>query len=335
MILVVDDNSTNLLLMSTLAAKASGEKAQSFLDPIEALAFCDSTTPDLVFVDYMMPKLDGLKFIELFRQKPNCQNVPVVMVTAANEADVRQKALILGATEFLGKPIDNLEFKLRAKNLLDLRKAINHLDEQVRIATATLESREAEMMAAIASAAEFRDPETGAHTQRVGRYAHLIAKGLGVREPYLGDILKAAPMHDLGKLGIPDSILLKPGKLTPEEFALMMTHPAIGAKIANKSASRVMKLAAEISLTHHEKFDGSGYPRSLVGDEIPLSGRIVALADVFDALTTVRPYKNAWPIEEARTWMLERVGAHFCPKCSKVFFEHWDDVLAIREELPD
>lgn len=335
MILVVDDNSTNLLLMSTLASQACGEKAKTFEDPLAALDWCDANTPDLVFVDYMMPGANGHEFIERFRLKPNCSAVPVVMVTALDEAAVRQKALLLGATEFISKPIDNSEFKLRAKNLLMLRRAMNGLEQRVREATQALEVREAELMAAISQAAEFRDPETGAHTIRVGRYAHLTARALGIADPYLADILKAAPMHDLGKIGIPDAILLKPGKLDEREFAVMRTHPALGAKIAMRSGSPVMKLAAEISLNHHEKFDGSGYPRGLSGENIPISGRLVAIADVFDALTTARPYKEAWPVERAREWMLSQVGTHFCPKCAGAFFAHWDEVLAIMAEFPD
>lgn len=335
MILIVDDNSTNVLLMSALAAKVGSEKPVSFLDPLKALEWCDSNTPDLVFVDYMMPEINGHVFIERFRSKPNCESVPVVMVTAHDEGSVRHKALELGATDFLAKPIDNAEFKLRAKNLLALRLAMVDMQKQVRLASAALEAREAEMMEAMAQAAEFRDPETGAHTRRVGHYAHLLARALGVGEPYLSDILKAAPMHDLGKIGIPDSILLKPGKLTEAEFATMMQHPAIGHRIASKSASPIMKLAAEISLTHHEKFDGSGYPKGLSGEAIPLSGRLVALADVFDALTTQRPYKSAWPVDDAKAWIIERAGLHFCPKCVKAFEENWLEVLAIRARFPD
>ena len=335
MILIVDDNSTNLLLMSALAAKVSSEKPISFLDALNALEWCDAHTPDLVFVDYMMPKINGHVFIERFRSKPNCESVPVVMVTAHDEGSVRHKALEFGATDFITKPIDNAEFKLRAKNLLALRLSMLDMQKQVRLGTAALEAREAEMMEAMAQAAEFRDPETGAHTRRVGHYAHLLASALGVGEPYLSDILKAAPMHDLGKIGIPDSILLKPGKLTESEFATMMEHPAIGHRIASKSASPIMKLAAEISLTHHEKYDGSGYPKGLCGEAIPLSGRLVALADVFDALTTQRPYKSAWPVEEAKAWIVERSGVHFCPKCVKAFEENWTEVLGIRDRFPD
>lgn len=335
MILVVDDNATNLLLMSTLARKVCPKGVVTFADPVAALDWCQTHSADLVIVDYMMPHIDGHEFIERFRRVPNSLHTPVVMVTAADESPVRQRALTLGATDFISKPIDNAEFVLRTKNLLALSQAMSNMSRQVRMATAELETREAQMVEAISQAAEFRDPETGAHTQRVGRYAHLIALRLGIQEPYLSDILKAAPMHDLGKIGVSDAILLKPGKLTVEEFQDMKKHPEFGFKIANKSASPIMKLAAEISLSHHEKFDGSGYPHGLAGEAIPLSGRIVALADVFDALTTTRPYKKPWSVEDAQTYMKGQVGSHFCPRCSEAFFSSWSEVLEIKKSLPD
>lgn len=330
-IIVVDDNASNRLLLSTLATRLTDDVV-SFANPLEALDWCDKQTPDLVILDYLMPELDGHSFISRFRAKPYCASVPLIMATVSDQSDIRRKAFELGATEFLTKPIDTIEFHLRVRNLLTLRQAQLTLEENVQTAYHRLETREAEILATIAQAAEFHDSETGAHTRRVGLYSELIAHALGIPEPFPSDLCKTAPMHDLGKIGIPDSILLKPGKLTPEEMKIMRTHPEIGARIAGKSEFPLMKLAAEISLSHHERFDGTGYPRALMGEDIPLSGRIVAIADVFDALTTERSYKEAWPLEKVQQFLVDNTGSHFCPKCIAAFLSVWDDALHIKNQ---
>lgn len=340
---IVDDNEINLALFSELAQGVDTDlEVQSFADPRMALAHCQTSMPDLMLVDFMMPDMDGHQLIEAIRALPGSADVPIVMVTAAEERRIRQRALELGATDFLTKPIDPNEVKARLRNLLELRR--NHLRlydrnawlaEEVRKATRTVLAREEELIFRLAKAAEFRDPETGGHIHRMAHYSHLIARRLAQPERYCEHILLAAPMHDVGKLGIADGILLKPGRLNPDEFDMMKRHAEIGHSILTGSSSRVIQLAAEIAISHHEKYDGSGYPRGLKGEAIPLSGRIVAVADVFDALTSARPYKQPWPLEEARQFLAQNAGTHFDPGCVAAFLESWDDVLRVRSRFAD
>ncbi|MEY2632931.1 MAG: hypothetical protein RIR00_1585, partial [Pseudomonadota bacterium] len=210
-----------------------------------------------------------------------------------------------------------------------------HLEALVEERTAALRQREQELIYRLSRAAEFRDPETGAHIQRMAHYSRLIARQLGLDDAQQKLIFEAAPMHDVGKIGIPDHILLKPGRLTPEEFELMKRHASLGYELLNGSASSVLQAGAEIANSHHEKFDGSGYPNGLAGETIPLFGRIVAVADVFDALTSERPYKKAWPVEDARKLLVDGRGQHFDPVCVDAFLEIWDEAMGIREQFGD
>lgn len=340
---IVDDNDTNLMLFEQLALRTGPDvRVVTYVDPVVAYEACRRDVPDMIVVDYMMPVMDGHQYVEAVRKLPGLRDVPIVMVTAAAERSVRQKALELGVTDFLAKPVDPAEARLRFSNLLALRRG--HLQlrdrnrwlaDEVRKATTTVVQREQELILRLSKAAEFRDPETGAHIVRMARYSELIALRLGQDEEYCALILKAAPMHDLGKLGIPDGILLKPGKLTDEEFLVMTRHPEIGHEILKGSESHLIQFGAEIALTHHEKWDGSGYPNRLRGEDIPLSGRIVAVADVFDALTSERPYKAAWPLEKARKLLEDGAGSHFDPACVAAFLAEWDAVMKIREEVAD
>lgn len=342
-IVIVDDNEINLVLFSELAQGLEpGLDVKMFADPTAALAHCTDTMPDLLLVDYMMPGMDGHELIQALRALPSSREVPIVMVTAADERRVRQRALELGATDFLAKPIDPNEVKARLRNLLDLRRSHQKLKdrnkwlaEEVKKATSTILAREQELILRLAKAAEYRDPETGGHIQRMAHYSKLIAETLGQDEETCELMLQAAPMHDIGKLGIPDGILLKPGRLDEDEFAVMKQHPDMGYAILQGSQSRVIEMAAEIALSHHEKWDGSGYPKGLSGAAIPLSGRIVAVADVFDALTSVRPYKRAWSLDQARDFLASNAGSHFDPSCVEAFLSRWDDVKAIQARYAD
>ena len=341
-ILIIDDNHTNLLLLSSLAESVAGARPTSFDDPVDALYWCEKNVPELVLVDYRMPNLSGNDFIRLFRQIDGLQDIPIVMVTTENDWGVRHEALSVGATEFLAKPIDSNECRLRVRNLLALSHAQTMLADRAKLlqfevekATAEVVNRERELVLRLSKAAEFRDPETGAHIYRMAFYSKLIAQSLGLPEAYQRDILEAAPMHDVGKLATPDYILLKPGKLDADEMSIMRRHAKIGAQILAGSSSALVRLAEEIAGAHHEKFDGSGYPKGLKGEEIPLAGRIVAVADVFDALTSERPYKKPWPIERARQFLQENIGSHFCPRCANAFLNSWDEVLKIRSNFPD
>ena len=341
-IAIIDDTPLNLVLMEKLVCHLDGCTPHSFADPEPGLYWCLENEPDLIVVDYMMPGIDGIEFIRRVRDRHDRDDVPILMVTANHEKRTRYDALSAGANDFLTKPIDKHEFEPRVGNMLKLRQA--HLDtrhraedlaREVQLATAEIWSRERETITRLARAAEFRDPETGAHIQRMARLSALIAQRLGLGVERTSDILLAAPMHDVGKLGIPDHILLKPGRLTPDELARMRMHTTIGHDILKDSASRVVQLGASIALSHHEKFDGSGYPYGLAGDQIPIEGRIVAVADVFDAITSERPYKKAWPLSEALDLLRSGRGSHFDPACVDVFFASLDAVQQILRQYGD
>lgn len=342
-IVIVDDNPVNLKLMESLVKRANTEyEPLTFQDSAEGLDWCLENIADLLIVDYMMPAPDGLEFIRRFRERPENVDLPVLMITADHEKETRYAALESGANDFLTKPIDNAEFRARLRNMMSLRRSqkaladrASWLAEKVAEATKVILDREHEMITRLSRAAEFRDPETGAHIQRMSSYSQLIAQQLGLPQDEQELILRAAPMHDVGKIAIPDRILLKPGKLDEAEFTIMKTHAERGWEILRESKSHLLDVAAIIARSHHEKFDGSGYPMGIKGEDIPLHGRIVAVADVFDALTTERPYKKAWEIERALEYLHEGAGNHFDPLCVAAFVSRLDDALAIRARFQD
>lgn len=339
-IIIIDDTQINLTLMSHLVQKLGDCEPLCFSESAKALEWCQINEPDLVIVDYMMPTPDGLEFTRLFRMQPGKTDIPLLMVTANHHLEVRYKALELGANDFLTKPIDKTELLSRVKNMLALRssqkKLADHaewLSEEVRKATEEILAREREIVFRLSRAAEYRDPETGAHIMRMAHYSNHIAKNLGLSISDQDLILEAAPMHDIGKVGISDGILLKPGKLSRDEFEVMKRHAQIGHDILKGSTSRTLQAGAEIALTHHEKFDGSGYPDGLSGESIPLFGRIVAVADVFDALTSERPYKTAWEMDQATELLRKSAGIHFDATCIDAFFMNWSNVLDIKQSF--
>ena len=339
-VVIVDDTKLNLTLLDHQVRKLPDCESVCFTEPVAALEWCLANEPDLVVVDFNMPMMDGIELTKRFRE--HYPNIPVLMVTANYDTKVRHDALEIGVNDFLNKPLDNTEFKARSKNMLDLRLHQKSLEEKVRARTKDLQSameriveQERETIFCLARAAEYRDPETGAHIVRMAHYSKLIARNLGLSLEQQDLLLQAAPMHDIGKVGTPDMILLKPGKLTDEEFVQMKKHAEIGYDVLRTSTSHLLQVAAEIAYTHHEKFDGSGYPRGLKGSEIPLFGRIVAVADVFDALTSERPYKKAWSDEQASQLLREGAGAHFDPECVEAFFASFDEVLEIKKKFAD
>ena len=342
-VLIVDDAETNVMLMRHLVEKKLSDcKVHSFTEPLRALDWSQDNDPDLAIVDYMMPEIDGIEFSRRFRQGPGKADTPLLMVTASNDRKVRYDALQLGVNDFLNKPIDATEFVARARNMLDLRASRKQLadraqwlQDEVAKATQDILEREQETLFALGRAAEYRDPETGAHVMRMAHYSEHIARLMGLPEDECKLILRAAPMHDIGKLGTPDHILLKPGKLEPDEFEIMKQHAVIGYRILHDSSSRVLRCGAVIAHSHHEKFDGAGYPNGLRGEDIPLHGRIVAVADVFDALTSERPYKKAWDVARSVEFLREGAGTHFDPRCVEAFLQSFNDVLAIKERFRD
>lgn len=342
-ILIVDDTPANLVLMKGLLNKVEETfEVFTFEDPLMGFAWCAENVPDLLIVDYMMSEMDGIEFITGLRSVPVMAEVPILMVTADHERETRYRALESGASDFLNKPIDGPEFRARVRNMLALRRSQKALadraawlEDEVAKRTDWIYEREREMIMRLSRAAEFRDPETGAHIQRMSNYSMLIAEALGLPRDEQKLILKTAPMHDVGKIAIPDRILLKPGRLDADELVIMRGHAEAGYQILADSPSELLQVAAVIARSHHEKFDGSGYPQGLVGEAIPLHGRIVAVADVFDALTTERPYKKPWSIEDALRFLREGAGSHFDPACVHAFIDRLDDALAIRERYQD
>ncbi len=342
LVLAVDDNATNLTLIERLLQRVPQTESVALDDPLLALQWCAEHRPDLILLDYMMPAMDGLTFMQRLGALPGRSDVPVIMITADLERQVRYRALELGARDFLNKPLDSVEFTARVRNqlaLIDAERKLKDraawLAEEVAKATADIRRREQETVLRLSRAAEYRDPETGAHLLRMSHYARLIARVIGLPEAEQELLLEASPMHDVGKVGIPDAILLKPGRLDETEFAIMKRHPQIGYEILAGSQAPLLQSAATIALTHHEKFDGSGYPNGLAGQDIPLYGRIVAVADVFDALTSERPYKKAWSMERARAFLQEQSGRHFDPQLVEAFLSAWDEVCAIHARYQD
>ena len=343
-ILIIDDQSTSRMILEQLVSTLSGHvTAKSFADPVEALRWATENHPDLVLTDYKMPNMDGIEFTRRFREAH--PDTPLVVVTALEDKEIRYQALEAGATDFLNKPVDHTECRARCRNLLLLshhqqqaKQRAHLLELKVNDATQEIRIRELETLLRLAKAGEYRDEETGNHVIRMAKFARVMAEKLGLPENDCHVIEIAAPMHDIGKIGIPDGILLKPGKLDPDELRIMRNHSQIGYEILKDSPSKYLQMGAVIALGHHERYDGTGYPSRLRGYEITLEARIVAVADVFDALTSVRPYKKAWSIQEALNYLNAERGKHFDPDCVDAFNAQFNKILGIRErflDLPD
>lgn len=342
-VFIVDDQFTGRKILHELVQSIDPQlTVRSFADPFEALRQAAQKAPDLILTDYKMPILNGVEFTRRLRSIPACVDIPLVVVTVVEDPQVRYQALDAGATDFLVRPIDQYECRARCRNLLTLRnqqKIIRHranwLEEQVSVATRQIRARERETLLRLARAGEYRDEGTGNHVIRMAKYSRLIAEQLELSLPECEEIELAAPMHDIGKIGIPDQLLLKPGKLSPEEWETMQCHATIGYSILRDSPSRYIQLGAIIAFGHHERYDGSGYPNGLKGEEIPLIARIVAVADVYDALTSKRPYKRAWTSEQALRYIQEQAGRHLDPRCAHAFLSRIDAVREIEYTLQD
>ena len=326
-ILVVDDQEGSALLLQSVLARAGYTAVETLVDPALVVARCTEEAPDLLLLDWHMPGRSGagiLEDIAFLTEEPNW--MPVLVLTVDIAPDTKRRALELGARDFLTKPIDVAEVLVRVRNLLqtrylrvELQRNNDLLHERVSQRTRELEDAKLEMLDRLALAAEYRDDATGQHAERIGRTSELIALALGLDAPEAALIGQAARLHDIGKIGIADELLQKPGKYTAGEFEAMKLHPAIGARILSGSTNELLMMAERIALTHHESWDGHGYPSRLAGEAIPLPGRIVAVADVFDALTHRRPYKEAWPVHVAVREILSETGTKFDPRVTAAF----------------
>lgn len=320
-IVLIDDEPVNLRWLMSVMQQAGFQSVTTLTDGSKLEALLHEAPPDLVITDLHMPGFDGFAVLKVLQPLILEERLPVLMITGDNSADVRHRALANGAKDFVTKPFDSIEVSLRVKNLLETRILFRDLQKQNRTLlesttgqTRELESTRIEMIERLAMAAEYRDESTNQHNQRVGALSARIAEAIGLTPEDAGLIRRAAALHDLGKIGIPDGLLRKPGRLTPSEQRVMRTHTTIGARIVGGSHVPLLKLVETVAVSHHEHWDGSGYPKGLTGDAIPLPGRIVAVADAFDALTSDRPYRAALTVEAALEIMHKESGQHFEPR---------------------
>ncbi len=326
-ILVVDDDDANAMLVQAILTRAGYTAVELLSEPEAAVRRCLEQPLDLLLLDWHMPGRTGaavLEEIATLTDEPDW--MPVLVLTGDTTPETKRRALSLGARDFITKPIDVAEVLLRVRNLLqtrylrtELQRTNEHLHERVSQRTRELEEAKLEMLDRLALASEYRDDATGQHARRIGRTSEMLALELGLAPAEALLVGHAARLHDIGKIGIADELLLKPGKYTPEEFAAMQMHPTIGARILSGSGNELLKMAEAVALTHHERWDGRGYPSGLAGEAIPLAGRIVAVADVFDALTHHRPYKRPWPVAAAVREILAEAGKQFDPRVTQAF----------------
>lgn len=326
-ILIVDDETANVRLLERILTRAGYEQVRSTQDARTVLSLYLKFQPDLLLLDLMMPHLSGFEVMEQLQAiLPAGTYLPILVLTADITPDARDRALSGGARDFLIKPFDHTEVLLRIRNLLETRVLYSRvqnqnqiLESEVHKRTREVEESQIEILSRLARAGEFRDDDTGQHTQRVGHASALLARQLGFSEADVELIHQTAPLHDVGKIGVSDSILLKPGRLSDEEMKLMRSHTTIGAALLSGGHSDLVQMAETIALTHHERWDGSGYPHGLSGEDIPLVGQIVSIIDVFDALTHERPYKKAWPVGEAMAEIANQRGRQFDPRVVDAF----------------
>jgi two-component system response regulator RpfG len=342
-ILIIDDLFSSRLLIAEIVRQIDPKLNLELFDtPSRALEYARQNRVDMVLTDFKLPEFDGIELVKQIRGLGHCVDIPIVVITVVDDRQVRYNALEAGATDFLIKPLDEHETRARCANLLELRRHKIVLSDQARVlqyqvdkSVSEIHERELETLSKLAKAGEFRDKTTGNHLTRMAKYSGLIAHNLGLGAEMVHVIEVAAPMHDIGKIGIPDSVLIKEGPLSPPEQETMRTHPRIGYDILKGSPSKYLSMGSIIALGHHEKFDGTGYPNGLHGEDIPIVARIVAVADVFDALVSKRPYKHAWPIDEGIDFVKSQRGKHFDPKCIDAFLADRTKIEAIYSEFAD
>jgi len=332
-ILVVDDVETNVDIL--VAILGDDYDLSVALDGPSALEYVAEEPVDLILLDIMMPEMDGYEVCRQLKKNISTRSIPVIFVTAMGEVRDETKGFELGAVDYITKPVSPPIVKARVSTQLALYDQNRELERKVQERTAELNRTRLEIIRRLGRAAEFKDNETGLHVVRMSYYAKLIAQAAGFNDEHAELLLNAAPMHDIGKIGIPDNILRKPGKLDDEEWEMMRQHTKFGAEILGDQDSVLLQLAREIALSHHEKWNGKGYPNGLAGAEIPLESRIVAIADVFDALTNESPYKKAWPIEEAVALIERESGEHFDPALVDAFLKALPEMLEIKAQYAE
>ncbi|MCG9728291.1 two-component system response regulator [Shewanella sp. Isolate13] len=328
-ILVVDDTPENIDILVGILGRDYRVKVA--IDGPKALALASKTTPDLILLDVMMPGMNGYEVCKRLKQEPLTSHIPVIFVTALTEVADETQGFELGAVDYITKPVSAPVVKARVKTHLALYDQKRLLEQEVKARTKELEETRFEIIRRLGRAAEYKDNETGLHVVRMSHYARLLAVQSGLPERYCELIYNAAPMHDIGKIGTPDSILKKPTKLDDIEWQEMQRHAEIGAEIIGEHKDPLLEMARRIALSHHEKWDGSGYPYGLSGEDIPIEGRIVAIADVFDALTSIRPYKKAWTVEATMALIEDEAGKHFDPELVRHFKQIVAELTKIRD----
>ena len=341
-ILIVDDREVNIELLTQILEQRGYRNLHSTTDPTEVAARHKETHFDLILLDLMMPTMDGIGVMESLIAGLDDDYLPVIVVTAQTDAKTRQRALERGARDFITKPFQVMEVLQRISNELEVRMLYHdreqeavRLELRVRERTRELEEAQVEILHRLAIAGEYRDNATGNHVLRVGHSCHLLALAAGLAPALAMNIFNTSPMHDIGKIGIPDHILLKPGRLEGAELATMRRHAEIGGLMLANHVAPVMRMASQIAYCHHEKWDGSGYPAGTAGEAIPIEARIVAICDVFDALTSARPYKRAWPLDEAVAYIRDGAGRHFDPRLVACFLDILPQILALRAAHAD
>ncbi|SCA57196.1 Response regulator receiver modulated metal dependent phosphohydrolase [Candidatus Terasakiella magnetica] len=342
-ILVVDDKPVNVLLLEQLLEEEGFDNVISTTDSREVVGLYQSKQIDMILLDIRMPYMDGIEVMGALKEVVGDDDyLPILVLTAQTDIETHKNALAAGARDFLTKPFQPWEVFQRIRNLLETRVFYNNqrvradvLETEVQKRTKELHETQLEVVRRLGRAGEYRDNETGAHVVRMSKSCKLLALKAGLGEAFAELILQASPMHDVGKIGIPDNILLKPARLSDEERHVMNKHVEIGMDIIGSFDSEMLSMAREIAASHHEKWDGSGYPNQLSGEDIPISGRIAAICDVFDALTSERPYKEAWSTENALSFLQENAASHFDPHLVAVFIEIIPEITSLRLEHPD
>lgn len=341
-ILIVDDQELNTRLISSILAKQGYANIRATTDSTEAYAMYCEYRPDVLILDLNMPDVDGFDVMQQLSSLRDESYLPILVVSTESDKEKRFNALKSGAKDFISKPFDRFELLLRVRNIIEVRLLNNEIRDQNKILEIKVKERTTELyetqldvIQRLSRAVEYRDLETGMHIVRMSNYSVALAKASDFSKKQCDLILMASPLHDIGKIGIPDRILQKSGKLTAEEWEIMKSHTTIGGELLSGESSEFIKLGREIALTHHEKWDGTGYPNQLKGDNIPMVGRICGLSDVFDALTTVRPYKDAWTVEAALETIENGSGSHFDPALVKKFISILPEILQIKNTYHD